>query len=790
MLSKLLAGLLLFSLSACSLYEGPAAAKKKNMSKLGCLNGLRTKLTDYQEGRATSADVQSLADCSVEAIHTFETYTKGESRDSFTAEEIRNFIQRFFLDDITISDSLLREFMRLKQTFVGGKATGFTRDDLKTAVHFIETAHIALVRLQPFMPITVNRMQNADDASIDAASKAFIEVAEFLGSKMVENQSAYSFPELARFCDELMKVFAGAGILEPVSENIDLIGHLKEIAISPYRKRDDVSASEWRLILNDGARWITLYAKFRNMNARYPDWTRGEGQQRLAILSKEAFLILSDVIGRYCPEKDRKADGCLSVPGIPLKSIAALLNEIELDPKLLGDVKKETLGRLISPIVKHLLAGKDLSVEGRNTDRFTLRHLQRLGEIFTGWMDASHYLQGVYARAFGNENFPNSYEIPTAAFQSAEPIWILGGARSEALETATLLRSQYLKTFALMTPTSRGVIFDGKNSLRPRAFRELARYTWLLPIFRRIVDGYVRAEKAKILPRKSTIQGITVEEFTTFIADFWPILVDLKLVGPRNFPESDAKKRFREAALFTQVSDGDSLISVGEGMQLVLYMLSVDPLSKETHRRATRWCGAGPADDYGKPLVAPECYRDLIYNFSLKQIETADLWAQFPLLTRFYDGLNVDRQAEFRKYVEEASRKTGYDADTWFGSDDTQATVMMFHYSESLFMKTDLNGDGFINRQEAANAFPIFRNVLAEMSGFKPNDTKLESVFYWVLAHGLPPVGDDHRWWARTWSTGRFLWWHQMKPDFKADRLTLMKVFATLSKPVAPTFPE
>lgn len=788
MFSKFIAMIAFISLSACSLYEGPAASKQKTMSKLGCLNGLQAKLTDYQEGRATPMDVRLLANCATNAIHTFEDYTKGENRDSFTAGEIRNFIQRFFLDDIVISDSLLREFMRLKQAFVGGKVTDFTRSDLKVAINFIESAHTALVRLQPFMPINAARMETADDATIDAASEAFIEVAEFLGSKMVENRTDYTLPEMARLSDELMKAFTDAVVLEPVRKNIGLFGHLKKLAISPYRKQDEISASEWRLILKDGARWTTIYAKFRNLNARHPDWMRGEGQKRLVVLSKEVFSILSDVILRYCPEGDRQKVGCLTVPGIPLASVQTLIDEIDLDPKLLGDIRKETLHNFVGPLIKRILGGKDLSVEGRNTDRFTLRHLQRISEIFTGWIDGSRYLEGVYTRSYGNENFPDTYEIPTASFETAEPIWILGGARSEALEIAAGLRAQYLKTFALMTATSRGVVFDGKNAARPRAFRELARYTWLLPAFRHLVDGYVELGKDEEPVGKRTVQGMTLGEFTEFTTDFWPLLVDLKLVGPQNSPEKDATNRFREAALFTQVSDGDSLISVGEGIQMVLYMLSADPLSKDTHERAAYWCGSGPTDEFGKPQIAPACYRDLIYNLSSKQTETADLWTQFPLLTRFYDGLNAEPRAEFVQYVESASRKLGSRRETWFASDDTQAMVMMFHYSESLFMKTDLNGDGFINRKEASKAFPIFRNVLAEMTGFKPDDAKIESVFYWVLAHGLPPVGADDRWLAQTWSKGKFIWWHQWKPDFRADRLTLMKVFATLSKPVAPTF--
>lgn len=170
-----------------------------------------------------------------------------------------------------------------------------------------------------------------------------------------------------------------------------------------------------------------------------------------------------------------------------------------------------------------------------------------------------------------------------------------------------------------------------------------------------------------------------------------------------------------------------------------------------------------------------------------------DLWSAFPTFMRFYDTLTAKQQQALRLYIQAAARKPEATPKTPYGSDDSQSSVMILHYVETLFMNFDKDHDSFIDQDEASKAFPTFARVLGEMAKMEPSKPTLKSVFFWVLTHGAPPVDDNMGWWRGFWSSLGFLdydarvretvWGWGRPVKFKASRLDLFKVFATLSAP-------
>lgn len=781
-------------LASCSLYEGPPSQRTDDFQKanLGCMKDFREISVEYFEGRATPEKVKRLASCSIEGLRTFTKYTRGESRDRFTAQEIRNFLQRYFLEDVVISDALLMEFMRVKQAFLGGKTSDFTREDLKMAEALIEAFRDILLRLQPSMPFSVERMERESPAYVEEAGKALIDAAEILGNRITENRSTYSIEDMGKFFDEIMLTFNGSkSVLASIRKNLKLAEILKEIAISPNRPRDVVTAGDWKIIFQEGSRWAATYLRFMNLNARYPQWTRGEGRAHLGEIVFEGLAHIDRMVARHCPEELITRDGCRSIPGIPIKSMESLVEAAEWDGKILGvKFRKSTIQGLLEPMIQRVLGGADMTETGRTTDRLTAVHLDRLRLLIRDWLDGSRYVEGSFASLLRTEKFPDSYSVPTQELVAMDPEPVLrenGGVTPSAVAVAESLRTLFRRTMAVADHESPGALFDGKNSFRPRVYREMDRYTWLRPVFKQVVLGYMGGPRLKARAANCENDGLTVEEFTTFIRDYWQVLGDMGFVGPKNTPEGDGKRRFREASLFTQVSDGSTLISMDEGLQLVLYMFYADPLSVKVHDRAEKICPKGTLDPYGQPLIEPACYREKIYDFSEKNSDTADLWKPFPILIQFYDGLKPAKQVEFREYVEGATRVPNSPQDAWFGSSESQAVVMMFYYIEALYLRYDTNRDGVLNRAEAELAFPVFENTLSEISGMETSDAKLKSVFFYLLSHGAPPVDAGMGRWRKFWNGLDFMIFHWRAHDFKADRLSVLKVFATLAQPVAST---
>jgi hypothetical protein len=800
----LLSALAFFAFAGCSVYEGPPPVKTKaiSQSKLGCMNDFAAELTDYFDGKSTPEDVNRLGKCAVTSLQTFGDLVRGEKRNQYTAAEVRDFLQRYFLKDTTISDGLLRELMRVKQALLGGKETNFTSDDLKEAEDLILTFRDIMLRLQPSMPLSVSRVKSQDVAFVEAEVKAIADVGDILGERITENDATYSFEDLGRLFDQVSVAFPGsAESLGFLRNHLKLAGVLKEALISPQTPRGTVTAAEWRLIFRDGARWTGTYLKFLNLQAKYGDWTRGEGRTRMSVIVNDSLDLLERVAARHCPKGDEisRAKGsrgptCSVAPGIPFMLIQEVMQELDWDGSFGSTAfNKLTLENEIAPLIDHFFGGTDPGDTGRASIRLTAAHLERVRSLVRDWVDGSRYLEGVYRRALVAKDFGDDATVPTATIVKIDVRDVLrenGGVSESAMAIAKGLRDTIGATVSITAPGSSRALFDGKNNGRPRSYAELTRYTWLRPLLKAAVLGYMSGPDVATRSARADQDGLLLTEFTAMISDYWQILVDSKLVGPKNSPAGDAAKRFREAALFTQASNGDNLISVDEGVQLVLLTFSANPIGNAAHARIAKLCPTRGLDDYGEPNIEPKCFREKMFDFSSQNREMADLWAPFPVLVHFYDSLSAADRASFAQYLELSIRKAGKTPEDYFGSDDSGSIPQLFHYIESLFLRFDVNaanptliGDGFIDKREATVAFPSFRLTLAGLANLDPNDSKLESVFFYILANGSPPVDSSMGGWTKAWKDTQFLWYHYTAPDFKADRLHLLEVFATLSAP-------
>ncbi|MBC7384948.1 MAG: hypothetical protein H7301_02150 [Cryobacterium sp.] len=775
--------LALLLMSSCSLYEGPSAPRKKEFSQatLGCLKNFRVRLDGYLEGKSNPAAVNKMADCAVSALHTFAELTRGEQRDRFSPGEIRNFLQKYFLEDVVITDAFLDEVMRVKGAFMGGSTSEFTLNDLKVAETMIGNLRTAFVKLQPWMPVTTERLKSADALYIDGLTRAIVEVADLLGNQITENETPYSFAQMERLLDEMAHVFHCADVVAPFRAPLRMSGLLKELFIAPGMPRDRVTAAEWRLIFQEGARWGSAYLQFLNFQAKGTDPSRGEGRERFVVLVDRILDQVVRVAGRHCPPGAGSVENCQNAPGIPLTLIQEMVDQVDDTIELASfRAERSTIKSMIGPVLRGMLGGTHNDAAGRAAERITPAHIERIRNLVSEWAAGSRYLEAAYARLSGSANFSNTAYYQTRDIVKWDP-QSLAKFTPRELDWLDGLRGEIRQTAALVTRNSKSAVFDGANHDRPRVYRELSQLTWLRPIFRALVTGYLRGSDVEQRAKSVETDGLTLPEFENFVKDYWPVLTAAKLVGPRNSVAEDSALRFREASLFTQASDGNKMISVDEGIQLVLYMLSTQPLSKLVHARAVSLCGAGVIDDFGQPKVESTCYRRQVLDFNSSSSALRDLWRPFPLFTRFYGTLSAHDQDELRTYLEMAARKPGYNASSAFMSDETQATVMILHYVESLFLRFDLNQDGAIDRAEASQAFLIFRNVLSGIAKLDPNDPKLETAFFWVLTEGSPPVNASMTWWRKFWPSVRFMSYHWRKPDFRANRLDLLKVFGTLS---------
>lgn len=775
-----------FGLSSCGLYEGPPKDKEKkfNNEEMKCLNHFKTRLQDYFKGLGDEAEIDRLTQCLNLSLDNFVKYTRGEHKDRFTAQEVRNFLQHYILEEFEMTDGLVRELMLLKKVFIGGKDTDFTLSDIETGKNLIKDIATLLKKLHPHLPLLFDKLiENPDSRSLNLATAAYIDVANSLGDIIQNKNAQYSFADLNRLISEFEIVFPDIEVFKTMKKDLPQVVRMKNKLVTPFKQNYDVTAEQWKTVLNDGAEWMAIYLKFKHLTKHNEDLTRGKARVRLVEIFDDAVVLTDRVINRH--------DGTLS-----FAAIEDFLDEFGYDGTFFGaKLSTKTVKDALKPIVKRVLSGADTSENGRLAMGLKRSHLNKLQMIFHEWSELMNVTEALFAKQSGSEGFAPALQYTNDALLSVDLNDFIKDSVNPRLtgKMAAEVASLIVKYPSFVVGESNQFLFSNDVMTRGKSFHDMTRWTWLRPIFKYLMMGYMSPERAKRAnPEKIDREGLTLSEFKIFIHDLWPALVDLKRVGTRfNNPEDDSKKRFLEGSLFMFASDGDARASVDEGLQLILYMISADKIGDLAHRSAAQSCKTGERDEFSKFKVEPKCYEKVMYDFDSKTAPLKDLWAAFPRWVKYYSRLNAEQRKEYKTLLRQICRRAEKPKNEWMGSDDTDALVMLMHYVETLFARYDTDFSETLNPKEAQKSWTLFKRTLSEIPDAPEDAEQLEAVFAYILAHGEPPEFRDS-WFGKKWDEFVFWkdWLRTYQKDwsgynFESDRSKILLVFDKI-KPKKP----
>jgi small-conductance mechanosensitive channel len=161
-----------------------------------CLNGAGKTLGNYFTGGASDSEVSGLFDCASSALELFETRTRGEQPNQYSPDELRNFMQTYFLQGLTISDELLQQLKYLKQALVGGSADSLTDQDLDRLRSILDTLKTQSIAFKPYLPLTPEHLNQMQPADLEKAISVLKDTASILGKILVTNSVSYSFDNM------------------------------------------------------------------------------------------------------------------------------------------------------------------------------------------------------------------------------------------------------------------------------------------------------------------------------------------------------------------------------------------------------------------------------------------------------------------------------------------------------------------------------------------------------------------------------------------------------------------
>jgi hypothetical protein len=271
--------------------------------------------------------------------------------------------------------------------------------------------------------------------------------------------------------------------------------------------------------------------------------------------------------------------------------------------------------------------------------------------------------------------------------------------------------------------------------------------------------------------------GLSDTEVSNLYLDFKPLMVAFKVVSATDV--NFGLDRARDANLFTPQGNGDSFVSVKEGTDLVMMLMSGMKRDELLRQGLSQACAVTKTNQFwGDDTANNVCARNFYASKMAEELQ---------FMPGFFSYMNVLNTVQRGNVTTLA-----------FGAAGAVGTMPKFiklanvpqilQYIEVLFTRFDLNRDGILNPTEANNAWPLFRQMMMKFSGQSGEDMN-HAAFGYMLRHGSPP--DDISEQLDFMANWRFK--NPLSWSISADRARLLQVMgyiASLSPPEPAAVPS
>lgn len=776
----------LISLSLCvscslRLGENPDTQLPVSLAneETACLEAGGKTMVDFFQGRANHTQIGAFWDCTERSLILFTERYKGRQTGLYKPEELRGFLKFYF--SLEISDRMLREFMILKQTLIGGRTDSVTFTEIDQSRRLLQLLRKHSLLLKPYLPFTPDHFRRAHPRFVAEATEALENAAKDLSQFIRGTGFDYNFANLDALLEEMQRTSSSetAAKIVELRQYLPVYQQFKALLISP--NRDTIESREWEHITGISIRWYSVYLRFQNVMSQYKTVLSGEGRIKLVEIINDGFALFKDAIARHpnntilFTEFDRLIDSI---------DPEAFQFNIYARPRTLD---RQHLKDFLRPLIRKMLAGARAGAEGREANGLTASSLKRVWQIVDGWNQSQAYADMLFEkmvyRVADSEQAQGKYPRTQLLALSIEDVY--GRSRDQISDEAwrgaermiSILRDRRLLTYA-------------KPSFGSPRYKEIQEEIFFTPF---LDDPLITLHSVSLCnymdvlstmlfeayakdPVGQAKTGLTFEEVDEFYRDLKPIGVDLRIFDPND--PNVSRKRFTEGDLLTLESNGDSRLSIGESAQLFALLASTKSASIRIHDRIAQVCPGGEEDFFGFQKIDAACYRQWFYGGYGKT------WEQIPRLAGYYGDLSDSAKQALQQNLEAMGRKVGYDPTRFFDSTDTDGLMGASQYAENMFLRFDRDKNLVVSVSEAiegeGRAFNTFDKLLFDLTckqGLCFNRTNDRiGLFTYLLDKGKIPSGIS--------GLLALSWWGMQKPwwNFKADRGRIIGILGLVGK--------
>ena len=679
---------LMLGVSSCDFnLRAKAPESSLKVKGMNCLSDIGPMVSAYVDDKLSEGEINDFFGCVQKSFIMFENYTRGSKQDEYLPEEIRGFLQTYFVKDRKISDQLLTEFMLVKKTLVGGSADSIRRSDLHAAVNILETLKQEALRMKPHLRVLniylIDQEPKEDLAErMAVAQKKLHESIEVLVEVLAKAQQPYSVQNFENIIEELRKFVKWQEHFpnsRPLSLWMGFFRDFKDLTVSPS---DRISAQEWAPLLTAGANWYMMFLEIKTLWSWSRIWEPEQLEQMHSSMMK-ALRWAKEAIANQ-PRKPRQEKY------LEFEAIAKLYGSAEKMGWVTSQWPLAAVDKVFRAFVTKILGETQLPSKQRRERGLKVIHISRLEQELTQWFDGQTQIEN---------------EAP--------------------------INNNFFPQRLLYVPDING-IFLAENIVHEPLdrFNETV-YHALRSIAQMVIKGYAARPDL----------GLTEDELQSVYLDIRDLMVAWKLADPRNC--GTGKRSFIEGNLFTYNANGNEYLETKELMQLLAFLKSGGQLGKQMYDRALARCPSPALDVYSLTSVNRTCLEYFLAT------ELPQWIPNLPGQKKFLEQLSFDQRIEFANIVLETI-KTKASRDDVNESGDINSFMAILQYQEAVFTRFNTDLDKIISNKEADEAYKVFGGLIKRMGkmiGTDLSDSRAKQVFEYILRHQeMPPNTFGTKW--------------------------------------------
>jgi hypothetical protein len=747
------AGVLSITLTSCglALNEGngnPDGNMKLNDGGAGCIEASIPKIERYFKGTATEQETFDSWACVNTALKMFYDNVRGQDPNFYTPEELRTFLQSYFLGKIKLSDRFMDEAFRLKQIFLGGERRRLSREEVIRLMSTIRVLQQETVRLLPHLQVILQKADpntpSASPEKIYAAKIALNQMTDVIGQIFAHAEAVYAEEHAHALLLEVQDVFNQSGSIwqgpTTAIKHLPTFFVFKSFLLHPTIAA--VFPDEWGKLCSLISRLYGTYLHTKYLVLPSESYLHGKGLEYVNKLADEIFGTLQNAVNN---KSTKVISFDLIDKVIEQVYFLGFIDKDFMQDHTMKSLVRNVVGKVYHPAVK----GIRPIAYGIDTNVLNLMRAD-----FYGFTDMQSTFDGINGEVLASSGKDITYAQLREKWPT--PLRSTGYHSKQIHQLLNQRRPQ-------MWDDEFKVIYDDSGYQQPVTPRKFTEINWRRMLIYLLSRGY-----SADAPTVEANGLVPDPEFRQMFMDFKEMAAELQFLDPK---DTDFwKSTSEESRIFFLSSDGKANVTIAEGYDFLGLALTAGKMTQSFQTQFKAECKeTGYFDSFKEPLRDKECFRRLFRN------NYQTYFAHLPGWVKSIKALTVKEFDKFLSNLELVTLEYPNNPEKGVQVGDLVLIGSSFQYDESIFWRYDKNKDGFVDYPESLDAYPVFKDFIAEAGNMTDEDDIL-ALYTYLLRYKRAPT--------TIFQKAEFLWWKMNKGSWKysIDRVDVMEIIAAMSK--------